>query len=471
MKKAFSPHHQINGRVLYAKQSVHSLIIDTSKPSDDENFGKTIFNSLDNFFSLACSLTGPSRMSYFSFISASSYTELFLPLQRVNKMFYGRILSTLHEMNTMHQNTVVDADGVSDVRALGNAIRETCQDYAKLKEQDGTANQLEITIFTNRSKTEVRSSAREMFDKINLSGVKNIEFISFARPIFSWSQQLMDECIIQTDQSSEITGMWTVVDMECNETCVEGYLKKWLRDESTDSEHLHLHIGDLTLKCDVQERMLNPNELPFGSFLHFGLAPKANAAHGSRAGTKVEATPISHLKVLEMLPMASLCDSIIFGHAVIIGNSSCWQMDWDDLEDNQNNFNALCARLVEEDSCVLCENVTRTTGRQKNNSQVASIPKAKFVLMPSKSSPTLLLKSITTKELFLPFEEISLDANSIPTNAHQSITLALRTVGQSKSFNPLEYESGLYRALKVKLQQRPSYSIQSKPVSARGSKS
>ena len=52
---------------------------------------------------------------------------------------------------------------------------------------------------------------------------------------------------------------------------LQNVFKSWLHDCGTDSEHLHLMLppthtysGEqmITLKCDMQERVLDPNSIP-----------------------------------------------------------------------------------------------------------------------------------------------------------------------------------------------------------------
>jgi len=44
------------------------------------------------------------------------------------------------------------------------------------------------------------------------------------------------------------------------------------------------------------------------------------------------------LKVISRIPLEKVCDSLLFGNPLIVHSTTCWKMDWDELELNLNNF-------------------------------------------------------------------------------------------------------------------------------------
>lgn len=40
-----------------------------------------------------------------------------------------------------------------------------------------------------------------------------------------------------------------------------------------------------------------------------------------------------------------VCESVLYGLPLVIRPTTCWQLDWDEMENNQNLFHALCHTL------------------------------------------------------------------------------------------------------------------------------
>ncbi len=43
-----------------------------------------------------------------------------------------------------------------------------------------------------------------------------------------------------------------------------------------------------------------------------------------------------------ILHAGGVCQSVLYGLPLIIRPTSCWQLDWDEMETNQQTFHALC---------------------------------------------------------------------------------------------------------------------------------
>ena len=71
-------------------------------------------------------------------------------------------------------------------------------------------------------------------------------------------------------QRCDVSGMsmLDVISTSNDVISLRNVLKQWLLDCSTDSEHLHLCLpaclGDtnVILKCDLQDRLINPSSIP-----------------------------------------------------------------------------------------------------------------------------------------------------------------------------------------------------------------
>ncbi|XP_039251164.2 meiosis 1 arrest protein-like [Styela clava] len=460
-------HQQFNLRELYSRQPAHSLIIDTIKPCDLETV-QTIVTAVDNFFSLVCSFSGPNRISSISLLASCKRTEMLLPLQKVTKALFPRLRASMDDMIRIIKQQISNPPERDD-NSLQHTVREAVNCFSKFKELSSFGNQFEITVLTCRSIQNIKLFADEIMRNLNLSDIKKVEFVSLTKEDSArWSPSLIDDCVSQdvqtTDEGNQVTGFWNVVQLDCNSTSLESYFKNWLKDESTDKEHLQLQIDDVIIKCDMQERLLNPDELPFrssfcvGSDLYMG-----TVAQGSR--TQVS-TPIINIRAKKVVPSEAICESIIFGRPVVLVTSACWQMDWDELETNQNQFMSLCKRLERSQECLICENLTKQQGRHRNyNLNYLDQPKGMFVIIPSNTS-SLLLKNICPKELLLPAQiDPCAEECDGPDSSAEKISRALDSVGKSESYNPLEHNSGLCESLKSALLPKAPVGASSRQVS------
>ncbi|KAL8206401.1 UNVERIFIED_CONTAM: hypothetical protein K2H54_002282 [Gekko kuhli] len=128
---------------------------------------------------------------------------------------------------------------------------------------------------------------------------------------------------------------------------LETSFKAWLHDCGTDQEHLHLLLppgtagaGPVRVKCDFQERLLDPSLLPSAAFhrspssMQDATGPFWMAAGHSPAPRR--------LRAVRALKAEGLCASVLFGLPLVIRPTSCWRLNWDELEANQHSFQALC---------------------------------------------------------------------------------------------------------------------------------
>lgn len=468
LSKSTTP--QLNVREVFSRQPAHSLIIDTVRPCDLETI-HTIETATENFFCLVCSLTGPCRIACFSLLASCARTEMLLPLQKVTKALFPRLRTSFHELTAMIKQQPFNSP-VRDYSSLQQTIQVAANNFTKFKELSAFNNQLEITILTCRNTENINSFAGEIVRSLNLSEVKKIEFVSLSNDeSHEWSQNVMEDFVSQdihntADEDNEVAGFWNAMHLDCNITSLESYFKNWLKDESTDKEHLKLQVNEIYIKCDMQERLLNPDELPFrtafciGSDLYMG-----TTAQGPRCQSRPESIPIINLRAKKVIPYDAVCESIVFGRPVVLVTSACWQMDWDELETNQNHFLSLCKRLEREHECLICENITKQQGRHRNYSlSNLEQPKGLFVILPSSTS-SLLLKAISPKELLIPTQiESSLEECGVPNSAMDEIESALDVVGSNPIYNPLEHDSGLCDSLKITLLPKPTSGSSSRPV-------
>ena len=55
--------------------------------------------------------------------------------------------------------------------------------------------------------------------------------------------------------------------------------------------------------------------------------------------------PIYNLESVEFVDCDGICESIVYGMPLIVKPTTCWKLDWEELERNQQYFQALCLTM------------------------------------------------------------------------------------------------------------------------------
>ncbi|KFV90656.1 Meiosis 1 arrest protein, partial [Eurypyga helias] len=145
------------------------------------------------------------------------------------------------------------------------------------------------------------------------------------------------------------------------------------------------------------------------------------------------------------LKSEGVCESVLYGLPFILKPTSCWQLDWDELEINQQRFHALCHSLLKRKWMLLAKHEPQNTSPSWNIT-VHSY----YVVVPSDSA-TLLVKAVAIRELLLPSTFPALLAEH-PEGAYGPIEQsALNSLEVEVAYNPLHLKSNLYKYLKSML--------------------
>ena len=139
--------------------------------------------------------------------------------------------------------------------------------------------------------------------------------------------------------------------------------------------------------------------------------------------------------------MQSVCESVLYGLPHVLLPTTCWKLDWEVLESNQQYFNALCISLQERVSIysepshlyyvlTLQGMMLLACAEQpsSSSSSSSSVVRPHFLLLPSPSF-TLLIKSVAVSELLLPADLPAAGEGERPTLlAQENLTHALEQV-------------------------------------------
>ncbi|XP_076581656.1 meiosis 1 arrest protein [Chaetodon auriga] len=461
----------------FLRQPARVLIVEALPPWWSETC-TVLCDALDNFLSLACSLDGPCRIPLLSLYAISRQQECILPFVQVRGNL-ARLRSCVEELRS------IPGDGCIRGAARGGellrqAVLDSLQQFKQYIRHTSTGNQasnntsVEITVVTSQPGQGIVWQLE--------TGLKDADLVSLKRllvvQIYSaadWGQDNPSPEATYTE-AEDCLMLGTEVDLQQVENsvlAVEMVLKAWLQEQGGDREHLHLLLpspqdnplpGTVCVKCDMQERLISPALMPLSPIL----GVKTESIRDFLPITKESANqsqPPQRLKAIKTLHADGVCESVLYGLPLVIRPTTCWQLDWDELETNHNLFHALCHTLRSRDLFLLLqvEPVQRSTA---GGSGVCS----HYVLQPSPSL-SLLLKPVVSRELLLPCS-LPVSAQEAAPDAVQTVQACVTQLDEEFVFNPLSLNSNLYQHLRSRgLLSQPRYPYRLQPAAAHSNQS
>ncbi|XP_072263108.1 meiosis 1 arrest protein [Pyxicephalus adspersus] len=215
---------------------------------------------------------------------------------------------------------------------------------------------------------------------------------------------------------------------------MESFFKALLCKSSCEREEVCLIIpkGDIKLQiiCDVHRPLL-PSGLLLGSFTQ-------DSNQEQNLGSP------QTIRVIRALSSQGVCGSLLYGLPSILNPSACWELDWDQLESNQENFQALCHHLQTQQLSLL--------GCSSRRSMPWAPPVLSHFIVSASDSMALLLRPVAVRELLLPIKSTTLP-EAVTDGALHRVTEALSGLEVDTVYNPLQISSNLYKHLTVALSQ------------------
>ncbi|RLW09179.1 hypothetical protein DV515_00003071 [Chloebia gouldiae] len=388
-----------------SQQPSHILVVDVTSPSW-ANTCSVLSEALENVLCLACGLAGPCRVPLLSLYVVQPQQECLLPFT--------------------------------------------------------------ITILTSQPSRDMVKQLEKKLQDVDLVSLRRIQVIEVVKRDFLEPED-MEQCVPAEEPSSDVTILGMDIEVqtvEDNVISLEMLFKMWLHDHGTEREQLHLLLPSgsfghaaapkntiMCLKCDLQERLLDPALL---------LGPADGTGRGADASSPWHmaawpSTALHKLRVLKALKSEGVCESVLYGLPFIIKPTSCWQLDWDELETNQHSFHALCHSLLKRKWMLLARHEPQNIGPNWN---VVVYPY--YVIIPSDSA-TLLVKPVAIRELLLPSAFPALLAEHPEgvrgpieqTQVLSSKQSALNNLEVEVAYNPLHLKSNIYKYLKSSLYKPP----------------
>ncbi|XP_023773704.1 meiosis 1 arrest protein isoform X2 [Cyanistes caeruleus] len=440
-----------------SQQPSRILVVDVTSPSW-ANTCSVLSEALENVLCLACGLAGPCRVPLLSLYVVQPQQECLLPFTQVKENF-ARIQGCLSELRSLPAEGCFPQGGNGVVQAVQDGLQQFKQ-YSRHTAAGGSTNtSVEITILTSQPSREMVKQLEKKLQDVDLVSLRRIQVIEVLKRDFLEPEDV-EQCVPAEEPGSDmaILGMDIEVQtVEDNVISLEMLFKTWLHDHGTEREQLHLLLPSggfghaaapkntlMCLKCDLQERLLDPALLS-------GTADGTGRAADPSSPWHMAAWPstaLHKLRVLKALKSEGVCESVLYGLPFIIKPTSCWQLDWDELETNQHSFHALCHSLLKRKWMLLARHEPQNTVPNWN-----VVVHPYYVIIPSDSA-TLLVKAVAIRELLLPSAFPALLAEH-PDRVRGPIESALNNLEVEVAYNPLHLKSNLYRYLKSSLYKPP----------------
>ncbi|XP_055557001.1 meiosis 1 arrest protein isoform X1 [Falco biarmicus] len=485
---------------VHCQQPARILIVDVTSPSQT-NACSVLSEALENTLCLACALTGTCRVPLLSLYVVQNQQECLLPFTQVKENF-ARIQACISELRSLPREGCFPQRGHGVVQAVQDGLQQFKQYSRHTAAGSSTNSSVEITILTSQSSKEMVKQLEKKLKEIDLVSLRRIQVIEVLKRDFLEPEDA-EQCMPAEEPSSNdvaILGMdIDVQTIEDNVISLEMLFKTWLHDYGTEREHLHLllpsggfsrataprttlsisfslplcrelphptalkitqacpmgmfsHVPHpMCLKCDLQERLLDPALLS-------GTADGTMRAVDLNSPCQMAAWPATvlyKLQVVKALKSEGVCESVLYGLPFIIKPTTCWQLDWDELEINQHSFHALCHSLLKRKWMLLAKREPQNTSPNWN-----VMVHSYYIIIPSDSA-TLLVKAVAIRELLLPSTFPALLAEQ-PERVHGPIESALNSLEVEVAYNPLHLKSNLYKYLKSMLY-KPLHRQQAQP--------
>ncbi|XP_062850320.1 meiosis 1 arrest protein [Trichomycterus rosablanca] len=457
----------------FSKQPPRVLIIDASPPWWSET-RSVLCEALENFFCLSSSLEGPSRVPLLSLYAVDIQQECLLPFVQV-KGNLVRLHSCVEELRSL------PIEGCTRPRSelLKQAVLDSLQQYKQYTchatlGRNITGSSVEVTILSGEPGRTVLRQLEQGLKGSDLVSLRRLAVVHIAV-----EQNLLDrepgwspECCSAdaTEQPDEDLMLVAEMDLQLVENsvlAVENVLKTWLHDQSGEREHLQLllpasvqahglkpnpaqKVNPVCIKCDMLERLVSPALLPGTP----DLGAKTESLRDflpSNQNLSTRSPPPPQLRVIKVLRAEGVCQSVLYGLPLIIRPTSCWQLDWEEIESNQQTFHALCHTLKGRDWFLL----VRLEPEFSSGPGVFS-----YYVLQSSASFSLLLKPILTRELMLPCS-LSISHEDPPANTLSMVEMCLEQLEEDLVFNPLCLSCNLYPHLRMRSLLSRSYSSHS----------
>ncbi|XP_013909025.1 PREDICTED: meiosis 1 arrest protein [Thamnophis sirtalis] len=416
----------------HSRQSPRILVIDIHPPHWDKTCHK-LCEALENVFCLACSLTGSPRIPSFSLYVVQNQQECLLPFVAL-KGGFARLKSCFAELCALPKEGAFQPREEAVVQAVLDGLQQFKQFTGEgMAGAPLSSSSVEITILTSQPSRKIASQLDVGLQGVDLVSLHQLQVVEV-------SQQAVQEPsgaqwggeVPSSSGEGTTTILSTEVDLQAVENDVvalEDFFKSWLHDHAPDQEHLHLLLPARTTSRS-EAPSSDAGNLPLPAGAHIGAIFLANK--------------------LQALKADGVCASMFLGLPLIVRPTSCWQLSWDELETNQQSFQAFC-HCLQRRKWLLLAKYEAWAGPDLSGGLSASTFQ---VLLPSDSC-SLLLRPVVARELLLPcsFPPLPADLSEAALAQMEGVLGGLEVEAH---YDPLRATGHLYQALKRCLGRLPT---------------
>ncbi|XP_061619691.1 meiosis 1 arrest protein isoform X1 [Phyllopteryx taeniolatus] len=446
----------------FQRQPARLLIIEAAPPWWSETCA-VLCDALDNFLTLVSRLNGPCRLPLLSVYAFASQQKCLLPFVRVR----GN-LPRLHScVETLRS---IPSEGVTvELARVGQMLRQAVLDSPELLQQClrflGTGIQansdtsVEVTVVTSRPGQGMVRLLKNVLKDDDLGPVTSFlvvqlcsepELLEVVLPNEEPqeacssgkhypSQSMCFDCVLFIADRYQSRVLVDLRQVENNVFAVEEMFKEWLQEYQGDTEHIQLLLPSehecsdpVHIKCDTRERLISPSLLPLNS--------------PEKPESLCDVMSVSQmpriLRAIKVIYTSGLCQSVLYGLPLVVYPTGCSRLDWNEIELNQQTFQALNLTLGHRGQVLLLQEAP-TEMPKGGGSGLFS-----FCILQPCPSLTMLLKPVVCRELLLPCAFPAPMREPLP-EASLFIKRCLGRMDEEDVFGPSSLGSNLYQYLRT----------------------
>ncbi|XP_069832328.1 meiosis 1 arrest protein [Dendropsophus ebraccatus] len=406
--------------------SPHVLVIDANPPGWAA-VRAVLCEALSNVLCLAAAVALPGGQ--LSIYTVRERHQCLLPLLDMRGSLF-RLHRCLSELRSLP----VEGSGAPRNRMLSQAVLDSLQ-QAKQRMQHNSSRAMlhscmvEVTIVSTRPGHELIRDLDDGLQDADLSTMRRLLLLRISCDLTG-----SPEPETPPDQGSHVYDIDSHVALP-DVLSLEIFFKSWLLERNGEKEKCHLIFcegaSDLEIMCDVNRPLLNPGLLS---------AEERDEANPGGSALATHPDVSQAFKVIRAVSLAGVCGSMFYGQPTVLTPTACWELDWDQLEANQDYFHALCHCLQMQQLAL----VARSPGCGSSRPP-AVLP---HVLVSAADSAALLLRPVAVRELVLIMKLPPLPP-TMAENALHRVQDVLRSLDTDTVYNPLQMNSNLYRHLQA----------------------
>eukprot|EP00794_Sanderia_malayensis_P012948 gene12948-14280_t len=307
-------------RMINCNFPARALIIDTASPSCSDVV-ENICIALTNVFAMISELPGQCRVPTCSLFMTGSRNECLFPLQPIKGNFLKLYMSIEElKIQNCHDQSLVHSKEILK-RAINEAVSQFKRWSLTMKtgQRIGNTCQVEICIITCKKQNVLESDLAEAFPGFDFEVLKKIQVINVEQ-LECCLDDKMKNASLDCDKSNDTDALHEYIEFNSlsnDVTAFEQTFKSWIIDIGSDDVHLTIDLpssspkeGGIQLKCDLEDRFLNPLDLPHCQrmFMRTGFQNCPTINQQSRKMNS--SVPIAHVFALKWIKASGVCESL-----------------------------------------------------------------------------------------------------------------------------------------------------------------